>query len=111
MPGKPGPWKINGKNWFYAEFLFPRQKNGVPLRNQTALLFINGWMPFTLWLDGRELFRETHAWKATGPAGVGAVDLLQAVIPATKRQTGKTSTFHTCRSWRQPFSVVIIGPS
>ncbi|HHN46975.1 MAG TPA: hypothetical protein ENN09_05990, partial [Planctomycetes bacterium] len=62
-----GPWKKNGKNWFYGEIVVPMHHHGVPLNNAEGLLFIHGWMPFTLWLDGSELYREKHAWMATGP--------------------------------------------
>ena len=65
-PG-PGPWKKNGKNWFWSEFTFPSSHAGIPLAGTQALLFIHGWMPFTMWVDGKELFREEHAWMATGP--------------------------------------------
>ncbi len=62
-----GPWKKNAKHWFYAQFEFPEKKNGIPLKGETAVLHIDGWMPFTLWMDGQELFKENHAWLATGP--------------------------------------------
>lgn len=65
--GKPGPWTKNAKHWFYAEFTFPEKKNGIALKDETAMLFVYGWMPFTIWLDGQELFKEKHAWLATGP--------------------------------------------
>jgi len=65
--GGPGPWKKNGKNWFYSEVTFPARRCGVNLRGEPALVFINGWQPFTLWIDGREAFQERHAWMATGP--------------------------------------------
>ncbi len=63
----PGPWKKNGKNWFWSEFTFPESHAGIPLSGTEAMLFIYGWMPFTLWFDGKQLFRENHAWMATGP--------------------------------------------
>jgi alpha-mannosidase len=59
--------KKNDKNWFYAEIDFPKQKNGIALHGRKALCFVNGWVPFTAWLDGQELWKETHAWHATGP--------------------------------------------
>ncbi len=64
---KAGSWTKHGRNWLYAEITFPEVFYGVPLVNEQAMLFINGAMPFTLWLDGRELFREEHVWHATGP--------------------------------------------
>ncbi|MBN1809410.1 MAG: hypothetical protein JW909_10110 [Planctomycetes bacterium] len=66
-PGMAGPWKKNKANWFYADFSFPKNFCGVGLKGSQALIFVHGWMPFTLWLDGKELFREEHAWMATGP--------------------------------------------
>jgi len=59
----------NAKNWFYGEVVFPETKDGLPLRDAGGWFFINGWCPFTLWLDGKKIFRETHAWHATGPIG------------------------------------------
>ena len=63
----PGPWKKNGKNWFYADVVFPESRNGLRLAGRTAHFFISGWQPFTLWVDGKELYKEDHTWKATGP--------------------------------------------
>lgn len=54
-------------NWLYADFTFPAQQCGLALAGTQAWLFIHGWEPFTLWLDGQELFREDHVWMATGP--------------------------------------------
>ena len=65
--GEAGPWKRNDKNWFYADVTFPRRRNGLRFAGATGQLHINGWQPFTLWLDGTELFKEEHAWLATGP--------------------------------------------
>ena len=55
------------KNWLYGEITFPSRRNGLTLKNCTALIHISGWCPFTMWLDGDELFRESHVWNATGP--------------------------------------------
>ena len=65
--GKPLPLEKNADNWFYGEFEFPRTKNGIRLEGTEAWIFMHGWCPFTLWLDGEEIYRETHAWHATGP--------------------------------------------
>ncbi len=66
-PQKSGPWKANCDNWFYAEIEFPESFEGHHLDNSSALLYIGGWMPFQLWIDGKEFFRENQAWHATGP--------------------------------------------
>ena len=42
---------------------------------------MGGWCPFTLWLDGEEVFKETHAWHATGPI---ADPLIKTVRPGRK---------------------------
>ena len=61
------PLRKNEKHWVYGELAFPEAKCGIPLAGTDALLHIWGWCPFTLWLDGEECFKETHAWNATGP--------------------------------------------
>lgn len=73
----------NAKNWYYAEIVFPEKKAGVPLAGQEAWLFINGWMPFTLWLDGKQMYRESRPWFATGPI---ADPLPVPVVPGARRQ-------------------------
>ena len=65
-PG-PGPWKKNDKNWFYGELKFPAKHGGIAVAGTEAELYITGWQPFTLWIDGKEMYREEHAWMATGP--------------------------------------------
>ncbi len=80
---KAGEWKKNGRNWLYAEFTFPEAHCGVPLAGEPAMLFIQGAMPFTLWLDGRELYREDHAWRATGPI---ADPLPMVVVPGRRHE-------------------------
>jgi len=62
-----GKWKKNGKNWFYADVTVPAKHNGVTMKDTEGLVFVHGWMPFTLWVDGVEMFKEEHAWLATGP--------------------------------------------
>lgn len=57
----------NRKNWLFVDLRFPAERCGISLRGTKGFLWIGGWCPFTLWLDGRELFREAHAWHATGP--------------------------------------------
>ena len=66
-PAQTAALKKNGPNWFYTELVFPEEKDGVALAGTDARIYINGYSPFTLWLDGEEMFREVHAWKATGP--------------------------------------------
>ena len=65
----------NAKNWLYADLCFPEKKDGIPLAGTHADVFIHGWAPFTLWIDGVEMFKEEHAWLATGPiaAPVGLI--------------------------------------
>ena len=64
---KPLALTKNRKHWVYGEFAFPREICGIPTAGTAALLRISGWCPFTLWVDGREQFREEHVWYATGP--------------------------------------------
>ena len=59
--------KKNAANWFYAKLNIPRHHHSIDLRNTEIGLFLHGWCPFTMWLDGEELFKEKHAWHATGP--------------------------------------------
>ncbi|NQT18671.1 MAG: hypothetical protein HQ592_03125 [Planctomycetes bacterium] len=73
--------KKNEKNWFYADVQFPERKHGVNLAGTEGRLFINCWVPFTLWLDGREVFKETHVWHATGPI---ADPVVKAIEPGRK---------------------------
>jgi alpha-mannosidase len=56
-----------GKHWFYAEVTFPKAHAGVVLESTQALIHIDHWCPFTLWIDGEEQFREEHRWFGTGP--------------------------------------------
>jgi alpha-mannosidase len=66
-PCETGPWKAGKEHWFHADIAFPREWFGVPLAGQSALCFIRGWMPFTLWIDGKQAWSEERAWQATGP--------------------------------------------
>jgi alpha-mannosidase len=65
--GAAYPWKKNAPNWFYSDQVFPRSKSGVNLEGGTALCFVRGWMPFTLWVDGKQIWKEEGQWRATGP--------------------------------------------
>jgi alpha-mannosidase len=65
--GAKPSYRLHGKNWFYADLAFPESHCGIPLAGTIARIFINGYCPFTLWIDGIECYRETHAWNATGP--------------------------------------------
>ena len=58
------PWK---KCWFYTDFEAPAEHCGLKLGEKDLLLKVWGWFPFTLWIDGKELFKEEHVWKGTGP--------------------------------------------
>lgn len=57
----------NVPTWLYADLNIPRRHRGLDLRNTDIGLFLHGWCPFTMWLDGEELFKEEHAWHASGP--------------------------------------------
>lgn len=54
-------------NWFCGELVFPRTLCGLELDGTQAHVFIRGWCPFRLWIDGQEAFAETRAWHASGP--------------------------------------------
>ena len=71
--GKPLPLKKNAKNWFCADFKFPKDRCGIGLKGAEGWFFIYGWCPFTMWIDGEEIFRETHVWHATGPIAEPAI--------------------------------------
>ena len=60
-------WRVGKKHWFYAEVTIPAAHAGVAIRDATAMFHIRGWQPFTMWVNGVELFKEEHAWMATGP--------------------------------------------
>jgi alpha-mannosidase len=64
---EPAILKPGQPNWFCAEVVLPAERCDVALAGTRALLFIRGWSPFTLWVDGVEQFAEDHAWHATGP--------------------------------------------
>lgn len=59
----------NTPNWNYGEVVFPAEKSGLALAGSEARIFIYGYSPFTLWVDGQEMYQETHAWHASGPIG------------------------------------------
>jgi len=63
----PAMLEKNAPNWFYSEVVFPAEKCAIPLAGTEARILIYGYSPFTLWLDGEEIFKETHAWHASGP--------------------------------------------
>ncbi|NQT91236.1 MAG: hypothetical protein HQ559_00635, partial [Lentisphaerae bacterium] len=60
-------WRAGDKHWFFADVRIPATHAGVRTRDAVALFKIHGWQPFTMWVDGEELFKEEHAWMATGP--------------------------------------------
>ena len=66
-PQHPTRLHRDAPNWFYASLVFPETLHGHRLAGAQAYIYINGYCPFTLWLDGRELYREEHVWYATGP--------------------------------------------
>ncbi len=53
--------------WFYAEVTIPELISNVSAAGAHGRVFIRGYCPFTLWVDGAELFKEEHVWHATGP--------------------------------------------
>ncbi|OPZ27672.1 MAG: alpha-mannosidase [Lentisphaerae bacterium ADurb.BinA184] len=67
----------NAPNWFYASLVFPPVLHGLRLTNEKAYIYIHGYCPFTLWVDGVEAFAETHAWHATGPIADPVVTLIE----------------------------------
>jgi len=80
-PGEPLPLEKHADNWFYGEFVFPRTRTGIRLEGTEGWIFMHGWCPFTLWLDGEEIFKETHAWHATGPI---ADPIIRKIEPGRK---------------------------
>lgn len=79
--------KSGQQNWFYAELLFPTEFKKVPLAGSPMRIAIYGYCPFTLWIDGEELYRESHIWHATGPI----MDELNILI-----EPGKTYQLIAC---------------
>jgi alpha-mannosidase len=65
--GHPENLTKNRKNWYYADVKFPHERCGVDLAGDTGLIWVYGYSPFMLYLDGKEQFKETHVWHATGP--------------------------------------------
>ncbi|HYE06754.1 MAG TPA: hypothetical protein VEL07_14650, partial [Planctomycetota bacterium] len=63
----PSRLRKNRPNWFACDLVLPREHEGLRLAGTQAMLTINGYCPFTLWVDGVEQFREERIWKATGP--------------------------------------------
>jgi alpha-mannosidase len=63
----PCPLKPGKKCWFYANLETPREHCGLALSRNDVLLRIGGSFPFTLWINGREIFKEEHQWHGTGP--------------------------------------------
>ena len=84
---KPAPLRKNAKNWFYADFRFPKDRCGIDLAGSEGWFFIYGWCPFTMWIDGEEIFKETHVWHATGPI---AGNVIRTIKP------GKTHRLVIC---------------
>jgi alpha-mannosidase len=74
--------RANEANWFRAEVRFPAEVAGIPLAGAEAWIFVNNYLPFTLWIDGEEQYREAHDWHATGPI---ADPLAQPITPGACR--------------------------
>ena len=55
------------ENWVYGEAAIPEDLCGHSMNGAELLLHVQGQVPFTLWLDGEEMFREKTNWYATGP--------------------------------------------
>lgn len=53
--------------WVYGEVTLPDDICGLPVDGAELLIHVDGWVPFTLWIDGEEMFHETGNWHATGP--------------------------------------------
>jgi len=59
--------KKNEKNWFYSTAIFPLSMDGISTDGDNIDIFVTGYCPFTLFIDGEEIFKEEHVWHATGP--------------------------------------------
>jgi len=59
--------KKNEKNWFFTDLIFPNSIGNLETAGQSIITSIDGYCPFTLWIDGEEIFAEEHVWHATGP--------------------------------------------
>jgi len=57
-----------GDTWLAAAVSVPGETEGVPLAGSPAHVFIKGWNPFSLYVDGKLLEQEPTVWYATGPA-------------------------------------------
>lgn len=111
-------WRVGKKHWFYAEVKIPASLAGVAIREETALFHIHGWQPFTMWVNGEELFKEEHAWLATGPiadpyaAAVSSGQVLRlnvcvepTELPNEQIALSVAITFATCASVAMDLSV------
>ncbi len=55
------------EGWTCGETTLSESACGLPLDGAELLIEIQGFAPFTLWIDGEEAFREERNWRATGP--------------------------------------------
>ncbi len=67
--------------WLFGEATLPESLHGLPLDGAELLIHIRGYAPFTLWIDGEEMFREEHNWHGTGPI---AAPLRRRIVPGEK---------------------------
>lgn len=66
-----GEWHAThqpGDAWLYATLSVPAEAEGVALDGSPAALDVNGWHPFTLYVDGKLIAQEERPWLSTGPA-------------------------------------------
>ncbi len=54
-----------GDNWLYATITVPEESAGVFLEGSPASIFLSGWHPFSLYVDGRLIAQEERVWLAT----------------------------------------------
>ena len=73
----PNPEGLN-ESWVYGEATLPEDICGLPMTGAELLIHVEGWVPFTLWIDGEEMFHETGNWHATGPI---AAPLRRPAVP------------------------------
>ncbi|MBD3242399.1 MAG: hypothetical protein GF331_17545 [Chitinivibrionales bacterium] len=67
--------------WVYTDLVWPEQYAGVDLAGTEGRVFIWGYSPFTLYIDGVEQWAEEHVWHATS----GIADPLPVPIEPGRR--------------------------
>ncbi len=91
-----------GGNWFYADLAWPEFLHGVALAGTRAGIFIWGYSPFRLWVDGQECWREDRVWHATGgiadpfPVPIQPGATVRLVCELAPTATFQGLPFHVC---------------